>query len=102
MSNSLSLPANYWRASQKWNEWIGKQGTVIVSTIIRVSSDGLANQVPYAFVLVDFGDHKAELMGADDLSFEPGEKVYCVLRKMGQSLPSEIVPYGIKVVKGTA
>jgi uncharacterized OB-fold protein len=97
--NTQALPANYWRSSQKWQQLLGKKGKVVASTIIRVSSAALANQVPYAYLVVDFGDHKAELMGTDDLHFQPGEEVECVLRKIAASNEDEVVAYGIKVAK---
>lgn len=92
-------PIEYWRQAKKWHDWVGKTGQVVVSTVIRVAPPELADQTPYSFVLVDFDGQKKELMGVGHDTFQPGDRVKCVLRKLGQPSPDGIVPYGLKVEK---
>ena len=89
-------PAQYYRENKNWSLWLGKVGTVVASTYIRVSSPEFEPFTPYSFVLVDFGDQKKELMGAGHEQLAVGDKVQCVLRKLATSGQQEIIAYGIK------
>lgn len=90
-------PAEYWRASQEWSKYLGKTGTVLASTVIRVASPELASSTPYSYVLVDLGTEKKELMGVGNDVFEPGATVRCVLRKLAKPSSTGIIRYGLKV-----
>lgn len=92
-------PVAYWRQSKDWANWIGKTGTVVASTQIRVTSPELSEFAPYSFVLVDFGDQRRELMAASGESISAGDDVVCVLRKMATPDATGIIHYGIKVSK---
>jgi len=92
-------PAQYWRQQKEWQKWLGKTGTVVASTVVRVAAAERAPLVPYSCVLVDFGGERREFMGAGHETFELGEKVRCVLRKIAIPAKHELIPYGIKVSK---
>lgn len=92
-------PAQYWRNSKCWKAWIGKTGTIIVSTRLHVASPKQVPFLPYSFALVDFDGKKAEFMGADHQEFQPGDLVTCVLRKIEVSDASDIIVYGVKIQK---
>ena len=92
-------PPQYWRQNKDWKNWIGKRGTVVVSTIVRVAAPERASFTPYSYVLVDFGDVRHEFMGVGHEVFSPGDAVVCVLRKSAVLGNEDLIPYGIKVEK---
>jgi uncharacterized OB-fold protein len=92
-------PAQYWRMNKEWKNWLGKSGTVMASTVVRVYAPSPSVFTPYSYVLVDFGGEKKEFMGAGQEIFEVGEKVVCVLRKVAVPEKHDLIPYGIKVAK---
>ena len=88
----------YWRDSKKWSAWLGREATVIASTVIRVAPAGLEELVPYSLVLVEFDStERAEFLGVSHESFQPGQKVKCVFRRLPASSESGVIPYIIKV-----
>lgn len=93
----------YWRSHPEWQKWLGRKGTVIASTLIRVAAPEMSELLPYSYVLVEFGDgktsHKKELMGAGHEVFAVGDTVECVLRKVAVPRGHELIPYGVKVTK---
>jgi uncharacterized OB-fold protein len=92
-------PPQYWRQNKEWKKWIGKKGTVLASTIVRVSAPEQSAFTPYSYVLVDFGNEKREFMGVGHQTFEIGDTVECVLRKIAVLADHELIPYGVKVQK---
>lgn len=92
-------PAQYWRHSRTIKEYVHKQGTVISSTMIRTTTPELEYLIPYSYVVVDFGDEKKEMMGVPGEALAIGDTVCCVMRKMGQTNPTELIDYGLKVKK---
>lgn len=95
--NTLT-PVQYWRANKQWSQWLGKRGTVVASTLIRVAEGALAAWTPYPFVLVEFTDGtRHEYMGTGNQAYEPGDTVECVLRRLAVAGSHEVIPYGIKV-----
>jgi uncharacterized OB-fold protein len=96
-------PTQYWREAKQWPELLGKTGVVVVSTVIRVAAPELASQTPYSFAIVEFAANDAgekirrELMGVGHQTFVAGDKVKCVLRKLGTPSKTGIIPYGIKI-----
>lgn len=92
-------PAQYWRANKIWHAWLGKQGTVVASTIIHVAGTKQSYLTPYSYVIVDFGEEKKEFMSVSRETLEIGDTVICVLRKTAQTEAHELIEYGIKVTK---
>lgn len=88
----------YWRDSKKWSSWLGRRAVVIVSTVIQVPPAGLEELAPYSLVLVEF-DHgeRAEFLGVTHESFQPGQKVTCVLRRLPPASVAGVIPYVVKV-----
>lgn len=89
----------YWRQSKSWHKLLGKTGSIIAATIIRVAPpecDGLA---PYSFLIIRVGRVNLEFMGTGSDQFEIGEKVQLVLRKLAQPDSAGIIHYGIKAQK---
>lgn len=92
-------PPQYWRQSKTWQAWIGRKGTVVVSTLVNTVNPQQAQFKPFSYVLVDFGTERHEFMGAGHEEFVKGEEVICVLRKVATPESYELIPYGIKVKK---
>jgi len=94
-------PARYWRDNKTWKVWVGKRGTVVVSTVVTVSSPEHAAFQPYSYVLVNFGTQQHEFMGSGHETFQEGDKVECALRKITSGDDRSLIGYGIKVKKVT-
>ena len=91
-------PAEYWRKSKSWSQKLGQTGTVIASTLIYHGLPELADSTPYWLVLIKHPDSTHQLyLGADGYSFQVGDKVKSVLRKLG-SRDSGLINYGLKVI----
>ncbi|MEN8253663.1 MAG: hypothetical protein ABFQ62_04800 [Patescibacteria group bacterium] len=92
-------PAEYYRQNKDWKKYIGKVGIVVASTMIRVSAPEQTDLLPYSYAVVKVGKEKKEYMGVGHEKLKPGDKVKCVLRKVGISNKAGIIEYGIKVTK---
>jgi uncharacterized OB-fold protein len=92
-------PAQYWREAKQIKEYLGKTGQVVASTVIRSSSPQFNHMVPYSYLVVDFNGVKKEMMGAGSELLIEGDKVICVMRKMGLSDDKSLIEYGLKVEK---
>lgn len=93
-------PVKVWRNQKYVARMIGKTGTIVSWTIIRVPPANFSYQAPYAVVLValdEGGRIAAQLVdnSQDQLAF--GQKVVTVVRKTIQSEIDAVIPYGIKV-----
>lgn len=92
-------PPQYWRHTKTWSDWLGKTGTVVASTIVRVAAHQRSSMTPYSYVIVDFGEVRREMMAEGHQVLQPGDTVECVLRKMAESEPHALIHYGLKVKK---
>jgi uncharacterized OB-fold protein len=92
-------PAAYWRANKKWSQWIGRQGEVVAATRMQVAIPELAPWTPLSYALVDFADERHEFLVAGQDEVQAGDRVECVLRKLGQPDEKGVIAYGIKVRK---
>ena len=93
----MNTSPQYWRARTQWSAWLGRKGTVVASTLIRVGTPALDASTPYPYVIVDFGDERRSFMGVGHEELIPGETVECVWRRIGEVAAHEVIPYGIKV-----
>jgi uncharacterized OB-fold protein len=94
-------PANYWRRSKKWSQWLGCEGRVVAATHIKVAGSAHALSAPYAYVIVKFDGVKErkELMGAGHEQLRAGDRVRCVLRRNPSLDKAGLVEYLLKAVK---
>lgn len=86
---------------------LGREGTIVAWTIVRVPPAGFSNLAPYPVVVVQLSDGKlrsnrskritAQLVDwvNEDLVF--GRRVKLVVRKVSEPPTEGIIPYGIKV-----
>lgn len=79
---------------------IGKTGTIVSWTVIRVPPADFGYQAPYPVVLVKLDDGQS--IAAQMVDYTPnhlviGQKVITVVRRTVQSQTDAVIPYGIKV-----
>lgn len=79
---------------------IGKSGTIISWTIIRVPPANFGYQAPYPVVIVALDNGMnipAQLVDYQELHLKLGQKVITIVRRTIQSDSDGVIPYGIKV-----
>ncbi len=92
-------PAQYWRKNKQWSALLGKTGTVVVATVIRVPPTESSYFGSYPFAVISVGKKRFECMGVPGEVLQPGDSVQFVLRKLKKAINSEPIPYGLKVKK---
>jgi uncharacterized OB-fold protein len=97
----MHKPAAYWRSTQQWKKLLGKKGVVIASTVIYVTAPQLKEFAPYSYLILEVEGRRVECLGADYQTFQAGDHVMCVLRKMAIPSKEQLIPYGIKATKIT-
>ena len=78
---------------------LGKTGTLIAYTIIRVPPADFSYQAPYAVGIVSLDDGSAVCVQIVDCAFESlavGIRVKIVIRRTLRAESDDVVPYGIK------
>lgn len=79
---------------------LGREGSIISWTIIRVPPTGFSSLAPYPVVIVEFSDRKrisAQLVDWTDRDLAFGTRVRVVLRRVSEPSTEGVIPYGIKV-----
>lgn len=89
----------YWRSHQHWSKYLGKQATVLASSLMTVAAADQAALTPYSYVLVEVEGERLSLMGVVGEEFSVGEQVQLVLRKLKKEAQAEVLIYGLKVAK---
>ena len=92
-------PAEYWRKQTLWAKHLLKTGTVVQSTLLRVVPTAQAEYAPYSFLIVRVEDDTLEVMGVPGETFESGDQVRLVLRRIAACSDTEPIAYGIKAEK---
>ncbi len=93
-------PVKVWRNQKYVARMIGKTGTIISWTIIRVPPADFGYQAPYAVALVKLDDGEsicAQVVDCQHQELAIGQKVISVVRRTIQSESDGVIPYGIKV-----
>jgi uncharacterized OB-fold protein len=92
-------PVKIWRNQAHIVNMIGKKGTIVSFTIIRVSPRGFEGQVPFPIVLVEFSKGTravGQLVDYDEGDLTIGRNVEAILRRVREPDPEGVIPYGIK------
>jgi uncharacterized OB-fold protein len=91
-------PVKIWRNQKNVREHLGKLGTVITFTFIRVPPEGFEAHAPYPVVLVKLSDRNmvGQLVDFDQVQLKIGQKVKAVLRRVREPDAEGVIPYGIK------
>ena len=93
-------PVKVWRNQKFVARMIGKTGSIVGWTIIRVPPANFGYQAPYAvaIVMLDIGESLcAQVVDCSLDAISVGKKVITVVRKTVQSNTDDVIPYGIKV-----
>lgn len=97
----MMSPVKIWRNQKKVQKLIGKTGTVVTFTRIRVPMTGFSDQAPYPIVLVALDDGNRMTLQMVDYREEDiraGTKVRVVLRRIREPDTDGVIPYGVKVI----
>jgi uncharacterized OB-fold protein len=93
-------PVKVWRNQKYIARMLGKFGTVISWTIVRVPPADFGYQAPYpvALVRLDNGESLCvQVVDCQSENLKLGQRVVTVVRKAMQSETDDVIPYGIKV-----
>lgn len=97
---SMLSPVKIWRNQKHSTRLLGKRGTVLSWTIIRVPPDGFSEQAPYALALIRLEDDEhimAQLVDIDFSEIHKNMKVQTCIRRGIEITADGVIPYGIKV-----
>jgi uncharacterized protein len=93
-------PVKVWRNQKYVARMIGKVGTIISWTLVRVPPANFGYQAPYPVVIVELEDGSripSQLVDFLPEQLAIGQKVVTIVRKTIQSPQDAVIPYGIKV-----
>lgn len=93
-------PVKIWRNQKHFVKLIGKTGSIISWTMIRVPPDGFSEQAPYplAVVRLDGGTQiTAQVVDWEEKDLKTDQKVTTVIRRTIATAADGVIPYGIKV-----
>ena len=93
-------PVKIWRNQKQITSRLGKSGTIIAWTVVRVPPGGFSDQAPYPVVIVELKDHsriEAQLVDWQPAHLRMGQRVVTVVRRVMQPNTDGVIPYGIKV-----
>lgn len=79
---------------------LGREGTIVSWTVVRVPPSGFSNLAPYPVAIVEFSDGKrisAQLVDCEEKDLSFGKRVRVVVRRICEPTTEGIIPYGIKV-----
>jgi uncharacterized OB-fold protein len=95
-------PVKIWRNQKKIASLIGKYGTVISYTYIRVPPADFAHMAPYPVAIIALDDHEGnitvQLVECQNSEIKTGLRVKTVLRRLTLASGDGVIPYGIKAV----
>ena len=95
----MQSPVKIWRNQKNIAHLVGKMGTILSWTIVRVPPVDFMDQAPYPVVLVKLEDGKhvtCQLVDYDPAHVSFGQKVITVIRRVTHPDPDGVIPYGIK------
>lgn len=96
----MNSPVKIWRNQKHIASMLGREGTIVSWTVIRVPPAGFSNLAPYPVAVVDLvGDGRitAQLVDWIESDLIVGRKVRAVVRRISDPSADGVIPYGIKV-----
>jgi len=93
-------PVKVWRNQKTIHTLLGKTGTIISWTIIRVPPEGFSTLAPYPVVIVQLDDGvriTAQMVDWEEGRVSIGQRVTVVVRKACESVEDGVISYGTKV-----
>ncbi len=93
-------PVKIWRNQKYIAGMLGREGTIVSWTVVRVPPGGFSSLAPYPVVVVDIGGDGriiAQLVDWTENDLAAGRKVRVVVRRISEPTTEGVIPYGIKV-----
>lgn len=93
-------PVKVWRNQKYVARMIGKTGTIVSFTVIRVPPADFGYQAPYAVAIVALTTGESICVQVVDCAPDElgvGKKVITIVRRTMRSETDDVIPYGIKV-----
>lgn len=95
----MQSPVKIWRNQKNTAALVGKTGTILSWTIVRVPPGDFIDQAPYPVALLELEDGKrivCQLVDYDEEHLLFGQKAITVIRRVTHPDPDGVIPYGIK------
>lgn len=92
-------PVKVWRNQGIVAKHLGKKGTIVSFTIIRLGPTGFEAQIPYPVAVVQFENGErmvGQLVDWKKEDLREGKVVEAVLRRVNEPDREGVIPYGIK------
>jgi uncharacterized OB-fold protein len=96
----MQSPVKIWRNQKHIARLLGKTGSIVTWTVVRVPPGDFSEQAPYPVVLVALttGERiEAQLVDWAPHDLATGRKVRTVIRRVTRPDSDGVIPYGIKV-----
>jgi uncharacterized OB-fold protein len=96
----MNSPVKIWRNQKYIASMLGREGTIVSWTVIRVPPGGFSSLAPYPVVIVDLvGGERitAQLVDWNEENLIVGQRVKVVVRRICEPTTEGVIPYGIKV-----
>ncbi len=97
---NIQSPVKIWRNQKYIAGMLGREGTIVSWTVIRVPPAGFSNLAPYPVVIVDLvggGRITAQLVDWSEEDIADGRRVKVIVRRISEPTTEGIIPYGVKV-----
>lgn len=95
-----------WRTAKDWQHYLGSTGRVLAVTSMEVAATDQVELLPYAYLLLELDSDsdqapvkRLSVMGAAGTSFQVGDRVELVLRKLKREGEAAVITYGLKAEK---
>ncbi len=95
----MQSPVKIWRNQKNIAALVGKTGTIISWTIVRVPPGDFTDQAPYPVVLIEMEDGKhvtCQMVDYDVSDLSVGQRVITIVRRVTHPDADGVIPYGIK------
>jgi len=96
----MQSPVKIWRNQKYIATMLGREGTIVSWTVIRVPLGGFSSLAPYPVVIVDLvGGERitAQLVDWHEEDLTEGRRVKVVVRRISEPSTEGVIPYGVKV-----
>ncbi len=93
----VTTPVKIWRRKKKLSELIGKKGTVVSFTTVRVAPKGFGKYAPYIVAIVALSSGQkmiGQVVECENVTI--GQKVVAILRRSLTEDRKETISYVIK------
>lgn len=94
-------PVKIWRNQKKIASLIGKKGSIVSWTIVRVPPADFASLAPYPVVFMACDDKSnmiVQLVDWEETHLAVGQRVETVIRRVTPASDDGVIPYGIKAI----